>query len=153
MEAIPCPKCKSCTTHISLSRSPFMGAAADQIFHCRTCGTRVYGPEKVQALVSAHQQAVQARREREERLLEEERKYLLDQERKRLEELQREADRLELGRKRGEEQILAAAKCAWPPCPNDHTMTSKYCSRLCKDRNAHAREKQRKREARAATPG
>jgi hypothetical protein len=124
-----------------------MGSAADQIFQCRTCGTRVYGPEKVQALVSAHLDAVQAQREREQRLLEAEREYLRDQERRRLEELQREADRLELGRKRAEAEILAAAKCAWPPCPNDHTMTSRYCSRKCTVKNAHAREKQRREEA------
>jgi hypothetical protein len=116
---------------------------------------RVYGPEKVNALVAQHQASVQAVREREERLLAEEKENIAAQQRRRLEELAREAERLELGRKREEAKIFAAAKCAWPPCPNDHTMTSKYCSRVCKDRNAHANEKARKmaqKLARANSP-
>ena len=132
-----------------------MGIAEDLIFSCRTCGMRVYGPEKVNALVAQHQAAVQAVREREERLLAEEKENIAAQERLRLERLALEAERLELGRKREEQKIMAAAKCAWPPCLNDHTMTSKYCSRVCKDRNAHANEKARKKAqklARADSP-
>ena len=132
-----------------------MGVSEDLIFHCRTCGLRVYGPEKVNALVAQHSAAVQAAREREERLLAEEREHQAQQERLRLERLALEAERLELGRKREEQKIMAAAKCAWPPCLNDHTMTSKYCSRVCKDRNAHANEKARKKAqklARADSP-
>ena len=155
MDTTPCPKCKSRATHVSRTRGPYMGIAEDLIFSCRTCGMRVYGPEKVNALVAQHQASVQAVREREERLLAEEKENIAAQQRRRLEELAREAERLELGRKREEAKIFAAAKCAWPPCPNDHTMTSKYCSRVCKDRNAHANEKARKmaqKLARANSP-
>ena len=130
-----------------------MGVAEDLIFHCRTCGLRVYGPEKVNALVAQHKAVVQAVRDREERLLAEEKQHRAEQERLRLEKLAQEAERLELGRKREEDKIMAAAKCAWPPCKNDHTMTSKYCSRLCKDRNAHANEKARKKAARLSRTG
>lgn len=150
MDTTPCPKCKSRATHIARLRSPYINMPEDLIFSCRTCGLRAYGPDKVNALVAQHAAAVQAAHEREERFLAEERAQLAAQERRRLEELAREADRLELGRKREEAKIFAAAKCAWPPCPNDHTMTSKYCSRLCKDRNAHANEKARKRAAKSA---
>lgn len=141
MDTTPCPKCKSRSTHVARTRSPYMGVAEDLIFSCRTCGLRVYGPEKVNALVAQHAAVVQAAREREERLLAEERAHLA-----RLEA----AEAAEARRKEGEAKILAAAKCAWPPCQNDHTMTSKYCSRLCKDRNAHANEKARKRAAKLA---
>lgn len=118
----------------------------DLIFSCRTCGLRAYGPEKVNALVAQHAAAVQAARDREELLLQEERAHRA--------KLEAEAA-AEARRKDGEAKILAAAKCAWPPCPNDHTMTSKYCSRVCKDRNAHANEKARKKAAksgRASSP-
>ena len=153
MDGTPCPKCSSRTTHVSISRSPYMGAGADMIFHCRTCGTRIYGPEKVQALVAAHQAAVQAAQEREEKRKEEERRWL---------ELQAEAERIqkeaaakaakaaadaarrEARRKAAEAEIMSKAKCAWPPCQNDHTMTSRYCSRTCSNKNAHAREKAKK---------
>lgn len=157
MDGTPCPKCNSRTTHVSVSRSPYMGAGADMIFHCRTCGTRVYGPEKVQALVAAHATAVQAAREREEKRKEEERRWLdlqLEAERKKqeAEELARkkawEAARREARRKAAEAEILAAARCAWPACTKDHTMTSRYCSKTCRDRAS----KERQKKARAALP-
>ena len=161
MDATPCPKCRSRTTHVSLSKSPYMGVAADMIFHCRTCGTRIYGPEKVQALVAAHRAAVQAEKEREERLLAEERRWAAEREARRAaeeaerlaaEKAARDAARREARRKAEEVKILAAAKCAWPPCPNDHTMSSRYCSRQCSNRNAHAREKAKKEAAKPPTP-
>lgn len=150
MDGTPCPKCSSLTTHVSISRSPYMGAGPDMIFHCRTCGTRVYGPEKVKALVAAHQTAVQAARDREEKRREEERRWLqaaADAERKIKEEEVRaakaasEAARRVERKKALEREILAKAKCAWPPCTKDHTMTSRYCSKSCRDKVSKAKKK------------
>ena len=161
MTSPPCPKCKSRSTHIALSRSPYIGTEPDMIFHCVTCGTRVYGPDKVRALVAHHEAIVQAEREREERLLAEERRWRAEQEAKQAAEeaarlnaqkAVRDAARKEARRKATEEEILRKAKCAWPPCPNDHTMTSRYCSRTCSNKNAHAREKA-KNDAAKATAG
>jgi hypothetical protein len=162
MTSPPCPKCKSHSTHISRTRSPYIGHEADLIFHCVTCGTRVYGPDKVKALVAQYEAVVQAAREREEQLLAEERRWKAEQEEKRaaeaaerlaLKKAAMEASRKEARRKAVEEEILRNAKCAWPPCENDHTMTSRYCSRTCSNKNAHAREKAKKEAAKAATAG
>lgn len=157
MDGTPCPKCSSRTTHVSISRSQYMGSGPDMIFHCRTCGTRIYGPEKVQALVAAHKAAVQAVFDREEKRKEEERRWLeaaAEAERKEKDEEARaakaaaEAARKAARKKALEAEILRNAKCAWPPCPNDHTMTSRYCSKTCRDRASKARQK----EAVAARP-
>ncbi len=148
MSAIPCPKCNSRSTHIAKIRGQYIGQIEDIILSCQTCGKRIYGRDQVDALVAQRDLAVQAlaeaRREIEERILAEE---LAHQAKLKAEA---EAAAVKVRREKGEVKILAAAKCAWPPCPNDHTMTSKYCSRLCKDRNAHAREKERKLAARAS---
>lgn len=132
MPSPPCPKCKGQSTHIARARAQYVGQVEDLVFSCITCGKRVYGVEQVKALVAEHEERVQAAlaaaREVEERLLAEER------------------------RRAAEASIFAAAKCAWPPCPNDHTMSSKYCSRTCNDRNAHHRAKQRKALKKAGTP-
>jgi len=150
MDTIPCPKCSSRSTQISTSRSPFMGVGADKIFHCRTCGTRIYGPEKVNALVAAHESIVQAARMREEKSQAEEKRWIAMQvaaERVRQEEEGRaakaaaDAERRRERRRVETERILAAAKCGWPPCKNDHTMTSRYCSKLCRDRVSKAKQK------------
>jgi len=150
MDGTPCPKCSSLTTHVSISRSQYMGSGPDMIFHCRTCGTRVYGPEKVQALVAAHQTAVQASRDREEKRREEELRWLqaaADAERKVKDEEARaakaaaEAARRVERKKVLEKEILAKAKCAWPPCTKDHTMTSRYCSKSCRDKASKAKKK------------
>ena len=110
----PCPKCSSRSTNIVVARSLYIGQPPDQIFSCYTCGKRVYGVEAVTALVNAEQAKVQ------------------------------EAQRAAEAAKAAAAAAAAEAKCAWPPCPNDHTPTSKYCSRTCNDRNAHARAKARK---------
>lgn len=36
-------------------------------------------------------------------------------------------------------------KCAWAECDNEPKANSKYCSRICSNKNAHAREMERKR--------
>jgi len=161
MTSPPCPKCKSRSTHIALSRGPYIGNEPDMIFHCVTCGTRVYGPIKVKALVAEFEAAVQAATAIEERRKEEELRWLdaqAEAERKRKDEEARiEAERTSALKKAArraalEREILRNAKCAWPPCPNDHTMSSRYCSRTCSNKNAHAREKAKK-EATKATAG
>jgi len=146
METTPCPKCGSRSTHVSTSRSPYMGGEPDMIFHCRTCGTRIYGPEKVKGLVAAHAAAVQAAAEREQKRLEEERRWLREKEEQELAEKKAKAEAKKKAARAAavQAEILAAAKCAWPSCPNDHTMTSKYCSRVCSNKNAHARAKSKK---------
>jgi len=115
--SIPCPKCGSLTTNISIEKALYIGHPPDQIFACYKCGKRVYGADAVNALVAA--------------------------DKTRLEQLQR-AKEAEAAAKAAAAALEAQKKCAWAPCPNDHTPTSKYCSRTCSDRNAHAREKARK---------
>lgn len=169
MEYTPCPKCGSRSTHVSVTRAPYIGQPPDQVLICNTCGKRVYGAEAVEALVSESKKRVQeARRAAEkkareaeairaaiQRGLEEARR---ETERRAAEEAAREAARVEAKRAAEEarrartlEEIMQNAKCAWPPCPNDHTMSSKYCSRTCSDKNAHARAKAKKEAAKAAT--
>jgi len=112
-----CPKCGSRSTNIVVERALYIGHPPDQIFSCYTCGKRVYGSDAVNALVAA--------------------------ERIKLQELQKAAEELEAA-KAAAAALEAQKKCAWAGCPNDHTTNSKYCSRTCSDRNAHAREKARK---------
>jgi hypothetical protein len=120
--SLPCPKCGSLTTNISIEKALYIGHPPDQIFSCYKCGKRVYGTDPVNALVAAH----------EAKLL----------------ELKAAADRA-LQAAREEEARKAQLKCAWPECPNDHTASSKYCSRTCSDKNAHSRAKARKLSAAA----
>ena len=123
--SVPCPKCGSRSTHIAIGRALYIGHPPDQIFSCNTCGKRVYGEEAVRALVVAEQQKVIA--------------------------AMRAAE--EAARRLQEEQEAARnKKCAWSECTNEHTSSSKYCSRTCSDKNAHAREKQRKLASTAAAP-
>lgn len=41
--------------------------------------------------------------------------------------------------------VPQANKCAWAECDNETKGKSKYCSRVCSNKNAHAREMERKR--------
>lgn len=152
MVKIPCPKCKSRSTHVALGRHLWL-PEPDEILVCATCGTRVYGRERVEPLRQAVMAALLAEEERKqeerrafERALEAERR-----ERAAGEKAAAEAAAAEAARKKRlaraaalEAEILQNAKCAWLSCENDHTMTSKYCSRTCSDRNAHARAKERR---------
>ena len=162
MVKIPCPKCSSRATHISYPRHPWMSGQNDEVLICVTCGTRVYGPERVGPLRDAEL----ARQRREEERLAVDREMLrlaIEAEQKAAEAARKAEEEAQI--KRQEEQaqqkkaarraaleaeILRNAKCAWPPCENDHTMTSRYCSRTCSNKNAHAREKAKKE---AAKPG
>jgi dTMP kinase len=155
MVKIPCPKCKSRATYITTSRHPWL-PEPDEILVCSTCGTRVYGRERVAPLreaVLVAERLEEARREEErvalQRAIEEERaaraaaeKAAADTAAKAAAEQKKAARRAAL-----EAEILRNAKCAWPPCENDHTMTSRYCSRTCSNKNAHAREKAKKEAA------
>lgn len=118
--SVPCPKCGSRSTHIAVGRALYIGHPPDQIFSCTTCGKRVYGEAAVLALIGAEQAKVSAARQAAE----------------------------ETARRLREEQEAALQKkCAWPECEKEHTPTSKYCSRTCSDKNAHARAKERKAAA------
>ena len=150
MDGTPCPKCNSRTTHVSVSRSSYMGAEADMIFHCRTCGTRIYGPEKVKALIASYEAIVQAAKRREEKSREEDKRWIAMHaaaEQVRQEEEAKAAKAAADAARRKErrlietERIMVAAKCAWPPCEKDHTTTSRYCSKLCRDRVSKAKQK------------
>jgi hypothetical protein len=48
-------------------------------------------------------------------------------------------------RQKEEAAALESVKCAWRTCKNPHTPTSKYCSRTCSNKNAHAREAAREK--------
>jgi hypothetical protein len=123
MDAIPCPKCKSRSTHIAKVKPLYLNMLEDKIFSCRTCGLRIYGPERVDPLVAAHAARVQA-------------------------EIEAEARALELLR----EPPSPPPKCAWLPCPKPPRLNSKYCGRTCSDRNAHHRAKERAALKMAGTP-
>ena len=147
MTTIPCPKCKSRSTHISVSRHAWL-PEPDEILVCTTCGMRVYGRDRVGAL----RQQVEAAARREEEIRAAERAALLaaaQRERAEREDEQKRAAAIRRAA-RIEAEILRNAKCAWPPCENDHTMTSRYCSRTCSNKNAHAREKAKKEAAKTA---
>jgi hypothetical protein len=124
---IPCPKCGSANTYVVVEVARYVGQRPDQIFTCYTCGKRVYGAEAVTALLAAEQTKIN-----------EAKKVAEDTARK-----AREA-----------KAAVLQKKCAWPPCWNDHTSSSKYCSRTCSDKYAHARDKERKmaKRATAAVP-
>jgi hypothetical protein len=55
--------------------------------------------------------------------------------------LREEAARAEAEALRLLEEKLRAELCAWPSCPNARAINSKYCSRTCNNKNAHARSK------------
>lgn len=156
---IPCPKCRGRSTHVSYPRHPWMSGKNDEVLVCITCGTRVYGPERVGPLREAEEQRLAAIARREaadretlQRAIEEEAR----QRRERAEAEAAAAKKAEAERKHAawlaamEAEIYARAKCQWPPCPNDHTTTSKYCSRTCSNKNAHAKEKAKREALKAA---
>lgn len=159
---IPCPKCRSRSTHVSYPRHPWMSGKNDEVLICVTCGNRIYGPERVQPLREAEEArlAAIARREAEDRealgrAIEAEKRQRAEEAAAAEAEAKRAADERRAAARRAamETEIYARAKCQWPPCPNDHTTTSRYCSRTCSNKNAHAREKAKKEAAKAAAAG
>lgn len=133
---IPCPHCGSKSTYTASVPHAWL-RQQDVVLVCNPCGHRVYGIDKIRELDTKRELEARAAREAEEARLRE--------------EAARAAE--EAKRARILEEIMQNAKCAWPPCPNDHTMSSKYCSRTCNDKNAHARAKARREQQRLAMTG
>ena len=159
MIKIPCPKCGNRSTHLSYPRHPWMSGKNDEVLSCSICGTRVYGPERVGALLAAEEarlQAIEDARNAESLAAKKAEEAEQRRQKKELERAAAEAAKQEAARKKAaylaamEADIYARAKCRWPPCPNDHTTTSLYCSRACSNKNAHAREKAKQQAAKAA---
>ena len=159
MIKIPCPKCGNRSTHLSYPRHPWMAGTIDEVLSCTVCGTRVYGPERVDALRVAETARLKAIEDERDAVLIAARKAEEAEKRRQKKELERvaaEAAIAEVARKKAaylaamEADIYARAKCRWPPCQNDHTTTSLYCSRTCSNKNAHAREKAKQRAVKAA---
>lgn len=159
MIKIPCPKCGNRSTHLSYPRHPWMSGRNDEVLSCSICGTRVYGPERVGALLAAEEARLQAIEDERNAVSLAAKKAEEAEQRRQKKELERaaaEAAKQEAARKKAaylaamEADIYARAKCRWPPCPNDHTTTSLYCSRACSNKNAHAREKAKQQAAKAA---
>ena len=159
MIKIPCPKCGNRSTHLSYPRHPWMSGKNDEVLSCSICGTRVYGPERVGALLAAEEARLKAIEDERNAVSLAAKKAEEAEQRRQKKELERaaaEAAKQEAARKKAaylaamEADIYARAKCRWPPCPNDHTTTSLYCSRACSNKNAHAREKAKQQAAKAA---
>lgn len=159
MIKIPCPKCGNRSTHLSYPRHPWMSGKNDEVLSCSICGTRVYGPERVGALLAAEEarlQAIEDARNAESLAAKKAEEAEQRRQKKELERAAAEAAKQEAARKKAaylaamEADIYARAKCRWPSCPNDHTTTSLYCSRACSNKNAHAREKAKQQAAKAA---
>lgn len=159
MIKIPCPKCGNRSTHLSYPRHPWMSGKNDEVLSCSICGTRVYGPERVGALLAAEEARLQAIEDERNAVSLAAKKAEEAEQRRQKKELERaaaEAAKQEAARKKAaylaamEADIYARAKCRWPPCPNDHTTTSLYCSRTCSNKNAHAREKAKQQAEKAA---
>ena len=159
MIKIPCPKCGNRSTHLSYPRHPWMSGKNDEVLSCSICGTRVYGPERVGALLAAEEarlQAIEDERNAESLAAKKAEEAEQRRQKKELERVAAEAAKQEAARKKAayleamEADIYARAKCRWAPCPNDHTTTSLYCSRTCSNKNAHAREKAKQQAAKAA---
>ena len=158
MIKIPCPKCGNRSTHLSYPRHPWMSGKNDEVLSCTVCGTRVYGPERVGALLAAEEARLQAIEDERNAVSLAAKKEAEAEQRRQKKELARvaaEAAKAEVARKKAsylaamEADIYARAKCRWPPCQNDHTTTSLYCSRTCSNKNAHAREKAKQLAAKA----
>ena len=158
MIKIPCPKCGNRSTHLSYPRHPWMSGKNDEVLSCTVCGTRVYGPERVGALLAAEEarlKAIEDERNAESLAAKKAEEAEKRRQKKELERVAAEAAKAEVARKKAaylaamEADIYARAKCRWPPCPNDHTTTSLYCSRTCSNKNAHAREKAKQLAAKA----
>jgi hypothetical protein len=129
-----CPKCES--TAISMERDPKwsgMGWPKDALFHCFTCGHRLYGSNAVAhtTLEQARHEADEARRA-QEALAEIERQH----QRQRQRQWQRQRDEEE--RLRRERKVISS-QCAWGECRLSRREKSIYCSRNCSNKNARAR--------------
>jgi hypothetical protein len=121
-----CPKCES--TAVSMERDPKwsgMGWPHDALFHCFTCGHRVYGKAAV-----AHTTLEQKRHQDEE----------ARQAQEALAEIERK--RKEKARLRRERRVISF-QCAWGECPLPRREKSIYCSRNCSNKNARARHASR----------
>lgn len=157
------------STHVVTSRHPWLIGKTDETLICKVCGTRVYGSEKVDALREVRQLEAKRAAEAEEKRIEAQKRAEIvwkmeaakksaeqkaeDSRRRAAEHRAREKAKREEARRLEEEArqaILAQAKCAWPPCKNDHTSTSKYCSRSCNNNSARARHKERKAALKAS---
>ena len=135
-----CPKCKS--THIDVVTVRGWGKS-DQCMTCHICGTQRYGTENIQQLFLAQQNEWQLEQMEEERLA-----IALRDKRiahYRAEQAKKEKERLAPFVVPTPIPIIALQdKCAWADCSSTRSSKSKYCSRACSNKNAHARERERK---------
>lgn len=165
MRKPPCKKCGSRSTYIESPPEGRIIREAETLMGCVTCGWRLYGSKEVQEYIYAYNEK-QILADEQDRLAREAEASRLEAERIERERLLREAEasRREEERLRLAQQvridpdlllpiavILGIRKCGWPPCENEATENSKYCSRTCTVRVAHRREKLRKAQRKAAS--
>ena len=105
-----------------------MGWPHDALFHCFTCGHRLYGQNAVD-----HTTREQGRHEDEEAC----------RERDRLIELERQREEARLRRETLPIRKVISFQCAWRGCDNPRREKSIYCSRNCSNKNARARHASR----------
>lgn len=130
-----CPKCEGTSLHFQRTQHPFMWGSADLQVSCYTCATVKYGEPAVRQVFGP--QLERWRRQQEE----------ARQQRQAAIEALREAH-LSPPPPPAPVPVLPPKNCAWHECSNPAQLNSIYCSRVCNNRNAHARYKAR----RAATP-
>lgn len=146
-----CFKCSSSSVHFLSVRHPFMWGQREWGFKCYTCGSVKYGDAAIRGvfepLLKAWETAQIEEKAAQERLavlLQEERERVLREREAALLAEEARLARKEAERARRKEQKCAAGTlCAMAGCGNRALLKSKYCSRACSNRNAHARAKGR----------
>ena len=136
---IPCPKCNALWVDLYRDNTSgrWRGYPHDAVLHCRSCAFRLFGEAAVR-YTDKHMEAYVKKQ------AEEQAKQAVAEARK---ARKRESGRLYRQRKRtGQKPVLKvfSSTCSHPPCNDEPRPNSKYCSRICSNRNSRDRAKQRK---------
>jgi hypothetical protein len=143
---IPCPKCQHSSVDIYKDTSP--GSRSwpyNAVVHCRICAHRLFGSVAVQytetqvALLEAAEAKVRAAEQRRKAEL---RRATVEEEART--SRKRERDRLYRQRKRAALRVVESVpSCAYSECSLPKRPNSKYCSRVCSNKNARDNFKKR----------
>lgn len=168
-----CPKCKSQALEFTVTRHPYVWGKGDITCSCYACGLKKYGEMAVRQAFNDQLQNWQVEYDAEKALRDKEREekkaahrfYLAAKQRERTAQLQVKEQEARAERQRNLEwleQIRREAmkpketvvfqptptpekKCNWATCENPAKPNSMYCSRVCSNKNAHARAAERRK--------